>query len=168
MKTREQRRKVFVPARIRCAGRWDDVRVLDVSSRGFLLQAGAVPDRGTYVELCRGRNLYVARVVWAGQQRFGVRTQDRVGIEAFLAAPGEAADEPVSDPERDSFLERRSVARRREATAQGFEQNRAMAKAMEFGSLVGMGGIAAVLILGLLHAALARPLAQISAALALN
>ncbi len=165
VKPREPRRKVFIPARMRFERRWGDVRVLDVSSRGFLLQSSQPLERGAYVELCRGRQSFVARVVWTREQRFGVRTQDPVAIDAFIHSSQSAGhDEP---PGRAAVYqqERRLAARQAENHAQRFERSRYVAKAMEYGSVVGFGGIAAVLILGMIQQAMAHPLSMVSSAL---
>jgi hypothetical protein len=54
MKTREPRRKVLVGARIRHGLKWDDIRILNVSSRGLCLHSRDAPPRGIYVKLRRG------------------------------------------------------------------------------------------------------------------
>jgi PilZ domain len=162
VKPREDRRKVYVPARIRCDARWGDVRVLDISSNGLKLQAQVLPPRGTYIELHRNCQSIIARVVWTGQERFGVRTQDRVRIEAFLN-PGSSAPEAAIDP---AANDRRRQERRMEGFAASFEQSRFAGRAMEFGMLISLVACAAVLLLGMLQNTLARPLAQVSAALA--
>ena len=160
MKEREPRRKVFVAARMRCGAAWDDVRVLDVSSGGFLLQAKDVPRRGTYIELCRGRKSFVARVVWTGSECFGVRTRERVAVDAFV------------NPEHSEPSARESASggepaamRRLEDNAHRFERSRQRARALEYGSLIGVGAFAALLIAMVAGKVLAMPLGMVSAAL---
>ena len=163
MKPREPRRKVFVAARLRADGRWSDVRVLDVASRGFLIQAHEPPPRGTYIELCRGRLSIVARVVWTRQQRFGVRTQDKVPVDAFVD-PSDATDAPRTKFAAGQEVERRS-RHRREHLAARQDANRYRARALEFCSLAACGGAAVFMLLGLVQQFFTRSLASVAGAL---
>lgn len=135
--------------------------MLDVSSRGLKLNASSTPPRGAYVEICRGREQVVARVIWTGEQRFGVRTQDRVAIEAFVNPErADASATPITP-----MVERRLDARRRTA-AQKHVENRYVARAVEYGSLVGLGGCGAMILFALVEQAFSHPVVAISAALA--
>lgn len=165
MRNRAPRRKVFVQARIRHGAHWDDVRVLDVSSGGFLLQVKKVPPRGTYIELCRGRANFVARVVWTGQEHFGVSTRDEVPVSNFVEA-GATAQQPEGP--RTECEERPHRTGRREATLQLLERNRWRARTIEYASLIGGGAFVALLLIGLLQDALMRPLSMIANALTPN
>ena len=54
MKPREERQKVMVKARMRSGTSWHDVCILNLSVHGLGIQAAEPPERGTYVEICRG------------------------------------------------------------------------------------------------------------------
>lgn len=61
---------------MRVEGRWTDVCIRDISSRGLLVQAAVAPVRGDYIEIFRADRAIVGRVVWNKDRRFGVQTQD--------------------------------------------------------------------------------------------
>src|SRR5690606_30114952 len=88
-KAREPRRQVILPARMRVGGQWCDVRIRNVSSRGLMAQGEDAPQTGTYVEIRRADQVVIGRTVWRNGDRFGVRTQDQLNVEALLGArPG--------------------------------------------------------------------------------
>ena len=164
VKPREPRRKVFIAARMRCDGQWTDVRVLDAASRGFLIQAHQPPQMGAYIELGRGPRTFVARVVWSHHQRFGVRTQDKIDVAAFVDPP--TGKQTGADRRADTAaIERRSADRRREAVGERLAHSQARARTLEYCSIVAVGGIAAMALIALVQQLFTHPLAAISAAL---
>lgn len=163
MRPREPRRKVFIPARLRIEQQWIDVRVLDVSSRGFKLQAATAPRRGAYIELRRGSQSFVARVVWASEQRFGVRTQDLIQTDTFINPT--AAESAVAVTTAATVVERRAVQRRRDAQVHRFDRSRHVARTLEFGWIAAFGTVAVTVILAMVQQALSHPLTRIAAAL---
>ena len=64
---------------------WSDVCIVNLSSRGAGLQCACPPVRGTYVEIRRGSHVLVGQVMWSAGHRFGVRTQDRLAVNAIIA-----------------------------------------------------------------------------------
>lgn len=92
---REPRRKVMIRAVMRAGGPRTDVCVRDISSRGMMLQAGAPPPRGTFVELdCAGHQI-VGLVIWRRERRFGIQTRDRINVHALAnRLPAEALVPP--------------------------------------------------------------------------
>lgn len=164
MKPREPRRKVFIAARMRCDGQWSDVRVLDAASRGFLIQAHQPPQRGAYVELGRGPRTFVARVVWSHHQRFGVRTQDKIDVDAFVDPPKGSTSGAKSQPDP-AAIERRSADRRREAVGERLSHSQTRARTMEYCSMLAFGGIAVMVLIGLVQQFFTGPLAAVSSAL---
>ena len=160
MKARETRIKVLIEARMKAGTCWNDVRVLNLSSRGMMLQAPQPPRRGAYVEVRRGRHVIVARVVWSEAQKFGVSTQDRLSIDSlinenFPPVPREAVSGVP--------IERRAKPR---ISAEGWEKSRYRGRAMEFACIAFAGATAAVVGFGAVESALAQPLLAINAALA--
>lgn len=162
MKPREPRRKLVVGARMRLDGRWADVRILDASSRGFLIATVDTPNRGTYIELARGPARYVARVMWQGNGRCGVQTQDRVCVGALLKPPECAANDGVADAAK---VDRRGAERSRDALDQQAARSVWIGKSVEYAGVVGMGAVAAMLLYAMLGSMFAAPLSRISSAL---
>jgi hypothetical protein len=156
VKAREPRHKVFVRARMNCAGQWQDITIQNVSTRGLLARpAETVPKRGDYVEVRRGALKIVARVVWAAGPLFGARTQDAIDIAALTAA--RAAPAPVSTESGTPVAERRNRPRVEEIAA------RSQRHAALFQRAVLLAGIVAVaLVIGAtLFDALDRPFAAV-------
>ncbi|MEO8142433.1 MAG: hypothetical protein ABI617_07225 [Sphingomicrobium sp.] len=63
---------------------WQDTCILNISSRGMLMQAADPPVSGSYLEIRRGALVIVARVMWTKTHRFGVKTQDTLPIDAIV------------------------------------------------------------------------------------
>jgi hypothetical protein len=165
-KPREPRQKVVVSARMRVDGRYSDVCIRDISSRGMMLQAATPPRPGSYIEIMRAAQIVVARVVWAGERRFGIQSQDRIDVPAMVSAT------PSSGP-RLPDQERRLADRARPAgraaaidLAELAEQNRRRSRAFEFGLLVACGLLAAGLAGHIAYDVLASPLKTVSSHLA--
>ena len=156
MKLRETRRKVLIKARMRGPNGWHDASILDLSSRGMLLHAPTAAARGAYVEIRRGHHVIVARVAWAHQQRFGVRSQDPVPVEELLGNVDATASPPSAQSER------RAVPR---PTERPEDASRHRGRAFEFAGVVLAGLCAASVAYAAIGEALARPMAAISAAI---
>ena len=156
MKPREERRKVMISARIQTGARWQDACILNISSKGLLVHTPDPPARGSYLELRRGAHVIVARVMWSGQQRCGLRSQDPLPVELLVSGADPAAVQaPRGERER----------RRTQRHAVKAEQSRWQGRTFEF-AIVAMGGAAfATGALMLVQDALARPLAAVQAAL---
>ena len=130
-----------------------------LSRRGLGIQAPDPPPRGSYVEVCRGPVVVVARVMWAKGHRAGLHSQDPIWIEGLLSEPSAAKE---CKPQGCApLVERRRLPR----SAERHEASKRAARAMEFTFLLmaaaGMGAIS----FGIVEQALAEPLSQIGAAL---
>ncbi len=125
----------------------------------MLLQAASPPQRGSYVEVGRGRHLIVARVMWTRQHRVGVHTQDLLPIDSIIAEPGEAGVEiaPSVAP-----AERRAAPRPAEVR---HAHSRLQARAVEFACIGAIGIAACMLAFGAVEGLFARPLHAVEAAL---
>jgi hypothetical protein len=159
VKQREERQKVMIRARMRSGVAWHDVAILNLSKGGLGIQAADPPLRGAYVEICRGRHVIVARVMWTRGHRAGLKSQDPIFTESVLAepsndhAPASRGQQPVERRVKPRNIERRH------------DQSRLAARAIEFACL-GLGGIAmAMLAFGMVEEALAQPLSKIETAL---
>jgi hypothetical protein len=157
MKSREPRVEALIPARVRDGTRWDDVFILNLSCHGLLLRTRRPPQRGSYVEVRRGTQLIVARVVWAGGDRFGVRTQDQVPVEAMLA--GKETPAPSSEA---PALERRHAPR---SMAERHEASRRVGRTLEFATFTMLALCSAGAAFSGIQQALAQPMTRIASAL---
>jgi hypothetical protein len=157
MKPREERQKVMIKARMLSGAAWHDICILNCSLHGLGIQSAEAPQRGTYVEIRRGRQTIIAHVAWSKGHRAGLRSQDPIFIAALVAGN----DSAPAASNRD-FTERRHQPR---PSVQALSDSRLAGRAMEFACFaiiavaVGMAGLTAV------SQALARPMQEVQAAL---
>ena len=150
----------MITARRRAGACWSDALILNMSSRGMLVRSDNSPGRGSYLEIRRGPYVIVARVVWSGSGRFGVRTQDPVPADGLtrdpdaVAAPAMSGGGPV--------LDRRAASRRPDVR---HETSRHKGRAMEFAAIALFCGFAAFVIGGAVVEVIAKPLGAAQAAL---
>ncbi|NJR78997.1 PilZ domain-containing protein [Sphingomonas corticis] len=146
---------------MRVGGAWSDVVIHNVSSRGLMAGCDDPPALGSYVEIRRGGVVIIGRVQWMKHRFFGIRTQDRISVQALIREPRQATrPRPANDaapPERrsDSRLEHEASMARR------VERSRAFASAFQYLTaavvvltMAGIGG-------SLVYDALSRPAAAI-------
>lgn len=137
---REPRVRVHVPARMRSGETWSDITILNVSSRGLMARASSVPAARSYIEIRRGADLViVGKVIWHDSCHFGIRTQDRVGVDALMSGSA------TTGPRRDPSSERRTQPRIDPAEA--FERSRRRAALFQF-ALLAVGGLACAVLIG--------------------
>lgn len=152
MRAREPRRKVRFKARMRVDCGWSDVTIRDMSSRGMLLTMEEPPKVGSYVEICGPKTNLIARAVWVRGTHFGVRTQDRIDVEA-LVSPGRLRPQ-------ESCEATPHAAHARPATTHA--RSRQKGAAIEFGTLL-IGILTGAGILALvLYDILARPMQAVT------
>jgi hypothetical protein len=152
---------------MRLNGVWKDVCVRNISSRGMLIQAASAPPRGTYVEVCRGRHLIVARVAWSREHRFGIQTQERLNLDAVLKEPDLSSVDYTERLKAQPTYERRSTPRQSQAELRWrAERSRFFSKALEFACVGAMGASAALLMFDTVSGVLLKPVAAMTAALA--
>ncbi|QIK78176.1 hypothetical protein G7077_03890 [Sphingomonas piscis] len=159
MKPREQRRNVLIKARMRIAERWGDALILNMSSRGLLIQSRQPPRRGEYIEIRRGKHVIIARAVWSGEDRFGVQTQDVIAMDAVIHEP----DKSLACPVATETIERRAA--QRPTTGSRFEDNRLVGRLLEFACFIFVGATAASIAFFAVGDALARPFSSVTASL---
>ena len=160
MKPREPRKKVMIKARMRVGATWRDACILDLSSRGMMIQASDPPPGGSYLELRRGRHVIVARVVWSHGPRAGLRSQDPLPTDAIIAEPDHSAGPPLV-----TGVERRAEPLARGRPMPQHEQSRWQSRAWEFASLVLVGGVLATFAFDAVASALERPMTAVEGAL---
>ena len=156
-RSRELRRRVVLPARIRTGAQWSDTCILNISSRGLLIHSARAVE-GSMVELRRGEHVIVARVMWRDGARVGLRSDERLPVEEILSLSGSKALRLVaSDGTR--------IERRRRPRPKSYDA-RLRGRAWEF---LGVATIVLGLALSswiMVETAFAKPLALIGAALA--
>lgn len=128
---RELRRRVVLPARLRHGAQWADVCILNVSSRGLMIQSARAEPEGSLVELRRGQHVIVARVVWREGARVGLQSDDRVPVEEIMSLSGSQALQLVANA--GELVERR---RHRRSLA---AESRLQGRAMEFAAVLAIG-----------------------------
>lgn len=139
---------------------WHDVCILNLSAHGAGIQAADPPSRGTYVEICRGSHVIIARVVWTKGHRAGLRLQDAIFIQALIN--DNAASTPPAHGAAERPFERRRVPR---PPQQQHDRSRFAGRAIEFACLSLFAGALALAGSAAVEEALAQPFFQISAAL---
>jgi PilZ domain len=157
LRAREPRISVVVPARMRVGARWSDACILNISSRGLLIRSPEGADRGSYVELRRGDQVIIGRVVWRSGARLGLRAQDRVPVEAIVTS--KLALSRCTPTQHAAPVERRRVRREH-------EQSRLRARATEFASIVLVGVTLSAAVFSMVTGAVASPLSRVRTALA--
>ena len=124
---------------MRVGSAWHDACILDISSRGLMVQAATPPEKGSYLELRRGARIIIGRVVWSSNHRFGLSTQDTLETEAIIANPD--GDLESADPGDGTApaIDRRAVAREQQ---RAFDRSRQVSRAFEFCcvALLGISG----------------------------
>jgi hypothetical protein len=146
---------------MRVGSAWNDVSIVDISSRGLALHTADPPPRGSYLEVRRGRHVIVARVVWAEQQRLGVLSQDPLAVDAIISEPDSAKARAAADSVEP--VERRRSTRTPE---RAHERSRHRARLMQFAVLTLFGAVAAFFAFEAVHSALSTSLAKVEVALA--
>ncbi|PAX06526.1 PilZ domain-containing protein [Sphingomonas lenta] len=165
LRPREPRVKVLVPCRMNVSGRWVDVCVHNASSRGLLVAADEAPGTGAYIDIRRGTLVIIGRVVWRKGRFFGVRTQDRLSVQALVSEPrrgphGASASSPLSEERR---TQSRLAAEGR--VARRVEHSRQTSSRLQFGFLVLAAAAIAMFMADEVGLMLAQPLTAVSAAL---
>jgi hypothetical protein len=160
MKPREPRKKVMIKARMRVGAAWQDACILDMSTRGLMIQAPDPLPGGSYLELRRGRHVIIARVVWSRDRRAGLRAQEVLPTEAIIAEPDHSTGPPIV-----AGVERRAEPLARVKAVPQHEHSRWRSRAWEFASIAFLGGAFATFAYGAVASALERPLVAVEGAL---
>ena len=155
VRRKEPRRKVLIEARLRDGTDWDSVHITDVSPRGLGMRAPRAPQRGSYIEVCRGPHRIIARVVWAERESFGVQAQDVIAFDA-IAASAEAAPQPAND---------RRLKPREPSLDEQEQGSRRWSRRLEFAALTLFACSAAFLAFETISETLSRPLDLVAARL---
>ena len=154
----------MLSARMRLGACWGSARILNISSRGMLLESTEALSRGTYVEVCRGRYRVVARVVWNRDNQCGLVAQDPLPVDAIISEPDKSTGPPP--PANDAAAgERRSAARASDDRAQRFERSRLLSRGFQFATISAVGIFAAVGAYAAVRESLHCPMSKVAAVL---
>ena len=163
-KPREQRRIVFLKARMRATDEWCDVTICNISSRGLMAKCNMPPSKGTYIELRHRSVCIIGRVAWSHGARFGVRAQDRIDL-ASLLAEGSLKPKAPGEERRLAQRDRRPAGRQPDAAARA-EASRRFARAFDRAALLFVALVAAVVLFDVASGSLSGPLQEARGALA--
>ena len=155
-KPRELRRRVVLPARLRSGSSWSDACILNISSRGVMIQTGRLAPQGSIVELRRGDQVFIARVVWRDGARAGLELEDRLPIDDIVT---------LSHSPSLQLTAAALASDRRKQGRRTHGESRRRGRTFEF---VGVAFIAATLAVGMIvmvEQAFVKPLAMIGAVL---
>ncbi|HZU52078.1 MAG TPA: hypothetical protein VE968_09415 [Sphingomicrobium sp.] len=151
------RRRVLIKARVRSGTQWSDACILNISSRGLMIQSHRAGPEGSLVELHRGDHVIVARVVWRDGSRAGLQSEERLPVEQIMSLSNSGSLRLVASDGALIDRRRRPRPQRTDARSRG--------RAIEF---AGTAVLLVMFALGIgamaLHA-LAQPLAIAGAAL---
>ncbi len=164
LKPREERKPVFVRARLRTDRGWSDVTIGNVSSRGLMLQCTSPLRRNDFIEVRYQHVCVIGRIVWVGGTRCGVRTQDKVDVAGLLSRGSAKRRKPGED--RRAVVRKVERPHRARAPADTAESSRRMARLFDWAVVAIGGGAAAAFVAGIVYSALSAPLARIGVALA--
>jgi hypothetical protein len=154
---RELRRRVLIPARIRSGVHWSDACILNISSRGLMVQSHRAGPKGSVVELHRGDHVIIARVVWREGSRVGLKSDERLPVEQIMSLSKSSNLRLVAS--EGVVVERRRKPRSpaHDAVSRG--------RAIEFLGTVAILVVLACFGAAMVEQALTRPLAAAQAAL---
>jgi hypothetical protein len=152
---RELRRRIVLTAQIRSGAQWTDACILNISSRGMMIRSARALPEGGMIELHRGGQLIVARVMWRDGSRVGLKAEERIAVEDILSLDQTRALQLVAAPASFRALPR--------AAAQTGDWH--SGRTLEF---LGIGAIAVSLALAawtMTERALTVPMTKVAAAL---
>jgi len=156
-RSRDLRRKVVVRARVRSGAQWGDACILNVSSRGMLIHSAWPIAQGSMVEILRGDQLIIARVMWSEAGRSGIRSEERLQVDDILSLEHSRSLQLIAS---NGILHDRRSTRQRSAT-----EPRLDSRAIEFLAFVAIAALLALGLSAMAQQALSGPLAKVSAAL---
>jgi hypothetical protein len=154
---RELRRRVLLPARLRNGAQWSDACILNISSRGLMIQSARAGPEGSVIELRRGEHVITARVVWREGSRAGLQSEERVPVEEIMSLSGSQALQLVAS--EGALIERRKQPRTPAS------ESRLRGRAMEFAAVLAIVIALAFGAWSTAQEAFAKPLQRASAAL---
>lgn len=108
---------------------WRDVAIHNASAHGLKISVPVPMRRGDCIEIRRASQIIVARIMWAQDGNYGVRTQDVVDIPALIDPKAGRAESAIADFKAD----RRAAPRAAETAA----RSQRMAARLQYVALAG-------------------------------
>lgn len=175
-KAREARRQVLISCRLQSTAGWADACIHNISSRGMMIASDAVLSPGDYIEIRRGQQVVIGRIVWQRERFSGVRTQDVINIEALVKEPRlEQRPGHGTDGERRLDMDRvsrnpspRDRIAMEISTARRIERSQAISSRLQFSALCLFGVAAAVAIAMQVAQMLGNPAQRLESALSVD
>ena len=157
-KPRELRRRVMLRARLRAGAGWSDACILNVSSRGLMINSttAASPQMGSRIEVRHGEHVIVAEVVWRSGTRTGLRSEKRVPVEEIMALSSAPSLQLTA-------TQWPKVDRRKKPRSH--DESRLRSRAIEFAGIAIVAVSLAAGVLTMVQQAFAAPLARVENAL---
>lgn len=109
LRPRELRRRVVLPARLRCGSQWSDACILNLSSRGMMIRTGYAAQEGSIIEVRRDQHIIGGRVMWRNGSKIGLHCDDGVPVDDILTLGACASLRLVSH--NGALLDRRRLPR---------------------------------------------------------
>ena len=162
VRPRDPRLPVRISARMRTGSSWSDVQIMNVSHRGLMISGPQLPTRGAYVEVRKGRQIIVARVVWSDRARIGVHTQEKVPVQNLIDEIGRAVEQSQTDG---ALKERREIVRPKDRVSDLAARSRLQARALDFGIVLVLAITGAWLAFDAVTSVISAPMATIETAL---
>lgn len=157
LRPRELRRRVILPARLWLDSRWTDTCILNVSTRGLMIQTAQPAQPGAIVEIRRDLHVITARVMWREGGKLGLESEGRVPVEEILSIGASKSLRLVAT--EGALVERRQAPRRSAPDARHLGRTLQFVGVLVFAATLSITGIFWI------RATLARPLVAAEAAL---
>jgi hypothetical protein len=161
-RAREERRTIFLKARLRTDAGWSEVSIGNISSRGLMFRAQTPPPRGSFIEIRHRSTTIVGRVAWSHGSRCGVRTQDQIDIQGLLAP---SPIRPRRPGEERRTLPRRPIQQPAPCIARRAEQSRRFSVIFNWSAIALAGTCAAFVVADVARTALVQPARLVAEAL---
>lgn len=166
-RNRESRRQVLIPCRMKSVRGWGDACIHNISSRGMMIAGDDTLKAGEYIDIRRGRQVVVGRVVWQRGRFSGIRTQDVISADALVNEPRQEG-KPISPTCRDERRDARNRLVSEIDAARRMERSRSISSGLQFGALCIFGLAAAATIAVQVSTMLTAPTERLSHALSIN
>jgi hypothetical protein len=161
LKDRELRRRVVLSARMRAESGWSDACILNISSRGLMINAIRAAETGSTVEVWHGDHMIVAHVIWRKGTRAGLRAEDRLPIEDMTTASQTTALQTTAL--QPTAMDWHRVERRKGSRSR--EDSRRRSRMIKFARVAVIAASFAMGVYAMFKEAFAEPFALVAAAL---
>lgn len=155
---REPRRPVRLSVRFKTDTGWSDAQIRNISSNGMMAVCESPPRRGTYVELRRGDSIVVGRVMWTCDDRFGLKSQDKINLQSLTASISQNTKESEERRKRARTGEQLRVSA--PSPEELAARSEMVARAFQFITIVVIAGAAVLILADAAYSIFSEPLAS--------